>query len=97
MEGIRTAAPGREIITMVIFKQGNKILTKIQKYKNRYYIFIPTRNGNGIGAEYDLEINAIMKTHDYIKGILSIRSNKKYTMTYIYDNGHKEKYIYYAD
>ena len=82
---------------MVIIKQGNKILTKIQKYKNRYYVFIPTRNGNGIGADYDLEINAILKTHDYIKGLLSIRSNKKYTMTYIYDNGHKEKYIYYAE
>jgi len=77
---------------MVIFKQGNKILAKVQK-QNDYYI----SSCAGLAFNYELEVNAILKTHDYIKGLLSIRSNKKYTMTYIYDNGHKEKYIYYAD
>lgn len=62
------------------FKQGNKVLTKIYKENNSYHVFIPIGRGGGVGADYDLEVNAVQRTHDYIIGVLSISKNKNYTL-----------------
>lgn len=61
------------------FKQGNKVLTKIYKEDNKYHVYIPIGRG-GVGANYELESNAVTKTHNYIIGVLSTSKNKNYTM-----------------
>ena len=86
------------------FKQGNKILTKIYEVDNIFRCSI-----GGLSFDYDLLVNAVLKTHDYIAGLLSIRKNKSYVMLhyqyisqyaqvykYTYNNGElvQEGYLY---
>ena len=78
------------------FKQGNKVLAKIHKLdKNVFRVYMPIHRGSGLGADYNLEANAVLNTHEYVRGLLSIRENKVYNMIhYEYISRYRESEYY---
>ena len=85
---------------LYVFKQGNKILAKIYKENDKYSVQCAFHSGSCLAFSYDLCVNAVLKTHNYISGLLSIKKNQNYSMLeyeyisqycqiykYIYNNG----------
>ena len=82
---------------LYVFKQGNKILAKIFEEDNKYIVECAFSGRDCLAFTYDLCVNAVLKTHDYISGLLSVKKNQNYTMlehTYISQYIQIYKYIY---